>query len=58
MADDLLGESGLRQGGIVDAARASTMVDEHDILRADYTDQLLVLAGFQVCAEQYDFALT
>ena len=53
MVEDLLSESHLKRQGVFNPTRIRTMIDDHQHMRADYTDQLLALVGFQLWSEHY-----
>ena len=53
MVEDLLSESHLKRQGVFNPTRVRTMIDDHQHMRADYTDQLLALVGFQLWSEHY-----
>lgn len=53
MVGDLLGPTRLRHQGLFDAPTVERMLADHQAMRADYSDQILALLGFQLWSEHY-----
>ncbi len=53
MAYDLLSESHLRKQGVFNPAVVQKALQDHFQMKADYTDHLLALLGFQIWHQEY-----